>query len=191
MNDNNIDKNNNAELENNEGQQVEETKTYTEEEVRQLLQRETDRRVSSALKKQEKDYQKKMSLAQLDERERANAEKDMRIAELTEKLAAFEIEKNRSELKSILASRGLSAQFADLIQITDDMDESQQRIDTLDKLFKAAVADEVKKRLATSSPVVGTGDNNAITKEKFHSLSLSERNRLYTTNPELYNKLIT
>ena len=190
MNDNNINQNNNAELE-QEGQQDNETKTYTEEEVRQLLQRETDRRVSSALKKQEKDYQKKMSLAQLDERERANAEKDMRIQELQEKLAAFEIEKNRSELKSILASRGLSAQFADLIQITDDMDESQQRIDTLDKLFKAAVADEVKKRLATSSPVVGTGDNNTITKEKFHSLSLSERNRLYTTNPELYNKLIT
>ena len=187
MNENNINENNSAELE-NEGQQE---KTYTEDEVRELLQRETDRRVSSALKKQEKDYQKKMSLAQLDERERANAEKDMRIQELTEKLAAFEIEKNRSELKSILASRGLSAQFADLIQITDDMDESQQRIDTLDKLFKAAVADEVKKRLATSSPVVGTGDGNTITKEKFHSLSLSERNRLFNTNPELYNKLIT
>ena len=187
MNENNINENN-AELE-NEGQQVEEKKTYTEEEVRDLLQRETDRRVSSALKKQEKDYQKKMSLAQLDERERANAEKDMRIAELQEKLAAFEVEKNKSELKSVLAARGLSAQFADIVQITDDMDESQQRIDTLDKLFKAAVADEVKKRLATSSPVVGTGDNNTITKDKFHSLSLSERNRLFNTNPELYNKL--
>ena len=184
MTENNINENN-AELE-NEGQQV---KTYTEDEVRELLQRETDRRVSSALKKQEKDYQKKISLAQLDERERANAEKDMCIAELQEKLASYEIEKNRSELKSILSSRGLSAEFADLIQITDDMDESQQRIDTLDKLFKAAVADEVKKRLATSSPVVGTGDSNTMTKDKFHSLSLSERNRLFNTNPELYNKL--
>ena len=90
MTENNINENNSAELE-QEGQQENETKTYTEDEVRELLQRETDRRVSSALKKQEKDYQKKMSLAQLDERERANAEKDMRIQELTEKLAAFEI----------------------------------------------------------------------------------------------------
>ena len=185
MTENNINENNNAELE-NEGQQE---KTYTEDEVRELLQRETDRRVSSALKKQEKDYQKKISLAKLDERERANAERDMCIAELQEKLASYEIEKNRSELKSILSSRGLSAEFADLIQITDDMDESQQRIDKLDKLFKAAVADEVKKRLATSSPVVGTGDNNTITKEKFHSMDLSQRMKLYTTNPELYNKL--
>ena len=53
MNENNINENA-AELE-NEGQQVEETKTYTEDEVRELLQRETDRRVSSALQKQEKD----------------------------------------------------------------------------------------------------------------------------------------
>lgn len=188
MTENNINIENTAELE-NEGQQVEETKTYTEDEVRELLQRETDRRVSSALKKQEKDYQKKMSLAQLDERERANAEKDMRIQELTDKLAAFEVEKNKSELKSVLAARGLSAQFADIVQITDDLEESQQRIDTLDKLFREAVAAEVKKRLATSNPVVGTGDSNTMTKDKFHSLSLSERNRLYTTNPDLYNKL--
>lgn len=55
INENNINENNSDELE-NEGQQVEETKTYTEDEVRELLQRETDRRVSSALKKQEKDY---------------------------------------------------------------------------------------------------------------------------------------
>ena len=59
MTENNINENNNAELE-QEGQQENETKTYTEEEVRELLQRETDRRVSSALKKQEKDYQKKI-----------------------------------------------------------------------------------------------------------------------------------
>ena len=188
MNENNINENNSAEL-GNEGQQVEETKTYTEDEVRELLQRETDRRVSSALKKQEKDYQKKMSLAQLDERERANAEKDMRIQELTEKLAAFEIEKNKSELKSVLAARGLSAQFADIVQITDNLEESQQRIDTLDKLFREAVAAEVKKRLATSNPVVGTGDSNAMTKDRFHSMSLSQRMELFNTNPELYNKL--
>ena len=114
----------------------------------------------------------------------------MRIAELQEKLASYEIEKNRSELKSILSSRGLSAEFADLIQITDDMDESQQRIDKLDKLFKAAVADEVKKRLATNKPVVGTADA-ALSRDAFHKMSLVERNKLFMSNPELYEKLTT
>ena len=178
----------NTELENEQGQENE-NKTYTEDEVRELLQRETDRRVSSALKKQEKEYSKKLSLAQLDERERANAEKDMRIQELTEKLAAFEVEKNKSELKSVLSARGLSAEFADIVQITDDLEESQQRIDTLDKLFREAVAAEVKKRLATSTPSVGTGDSSALTRDSFRKMSLAEQNKLYNTNPELYDKL--
>lgn len=178
--------NNTPELE-NEGQ---EQKTYTEDEVRDLLQRETDRRVSSALKKQEKEYEKKLSLSKLDEAERATAEKDMRIEELQAKLAQYEVEKNKSELKSVLSSRGLSAEFADLIQITDDLEESQARIDMLDRLFKQAVANEVKARLATGKPQVGTGDGaNEMTHERFKRMSLTERNQLYRDNRELYDKL--
>jgi len=70
------------------------------------------------------------------------------------------------------------------------MDESQQRIDKLDKLFKAAVADEVKKRLATNKPVVGTSDA-ALSRDTFHKMSLVERNKLFMSNPELYEKLTT
>lgn len=178
--------NNTPELE-NEGQ---EQKTYTEEEVMSLLQKESDRRVSSALKKQAKEYEKKLSLSKLDEAERATAEKDMRIEELQAKLAQYEVEKNKSELKSVLSSRGLSAEFADLIQITDDLEESQARIDMLDKLFKQAVANEVKARLATGKPQVGTGDGaNEMTHERFKKMSLTERNQLYRDNRELYDKL--
>ena len=39
------------------------TKTYTESEVQALLQQETDRRVSSALKKQQKAFESKMAEA--------------------------------------------------------------------------------------------------------------------------------
>ena len=178
--------NNTPELE-NEGQ---EQKTYTEEEVMSLLQKESDRRVSSALKKQAKEYEKKLSLSKLDEAERATAEKDMRIEELQAKLAQYEVEKNKSELKSVLSSRGLSAEFADLIQITDDLEESQARIDMLDRLFKQAVANEVKARLATGKPQVGTGDGaNEMTHERFKKMSLTERNQLYRDNRELYDKL--
>lgn len=179
----------NINLETAEQGQEEEKKTYTEEEVMSLLQKESDRRVSSALKKQAKDYEKKLSLSKLDEQERATAEKDMRIQELTEKLAQYEIEKNKSELKSVLSSRGLSAEFADLIQISEDLEESQTRIDTLDRLFKQAVAEEVKRRLATGKPTVGTGSADELSHEKFKKMSLTERNELYRDNPELYNKL--
>ena len=102
---------------NTEEQEVEkeEVKTYTQDEVIALLQKESDRIVQQALKTQQKKYEKQLSLSKLDGDERAKAEKDNRIAELEEQLAQFQIERNRSELKSVLSSRGLSAEFADII----------------------------------------------------------------------------
>lgn len=162
-------------------------KTYTEAEVAELLQRNGDKRVTEALKKQAAKYEQKLSLSKLDEASRETAEKDIRIKELEEKLASYQVEKNRSELKSVLSARGLSAEFCDLILITDDLEESQGRIDQLDKLFKNAVAEEVKRRIATGTPQVGTSSGET-TKEAFNKMSLKEKQELYRTNPELYKK---
>lgn len=92
-----------------------------------LLQREADKRVSAALKKHAATCEKKRSLSKLDENEWASAEKVMRIEELTHKLADYEIEKNRSELKSVLSSRRLSAEFADIIFISEDKANQSRR----------------------------------------------------------------
>lgn len=164
-------------------------KTYTQEEVLALLQSETDKRVSQALKTQQKRYEKQMSLAKLDGDERAKAEKDNRIAELEEQLALFTIERNKSELKSVLASRGLSAEFADIINITDDIEHSQSNIDKLDKLFKSAVKAEVEKRLAGNTPKGNGSSTVEITKESAKKMSMAELNELARTNPELFNKI--
>lgn len=168
---------------------TEEVTTYTQEEVLALLQSETDKRVSQALKKQQKKYEKQLSLSKLDGTEREKAEKDNRIAELEEQLAQFTIERNRSELKSVLSSRGLSAEFADIIAINDDIEASQANIDKLDKLFKAAVKAEVEKRLAGNAPKGNTGATAEITKETAKKMSMAELSELERTNPELFNKL--
>ena len=167
-----------------------EVKTYTQEEVMALLQSETDKRVTAALKTQQKKFEKQLTLSQLDGDERAKAEKDNRIAELEEQLAQFHIEKNKSELKSVLSSRGLSAEFADIINITDDIEASQANIEKLDKLFKAAVKAEVEQRLAGNAPRGnGTSAPTEITKESAKKMSLAELNKLAIEQPELYNKL--
>lgn len=166
-----------------------ETKTYTQDEVLALIQSEADKRVTAALKTQQKKYEKQLSLAQLDGDERAKAEKDNRIAELEEQLAQFNIERNRSELKSVLSSRGLSAEFADIITINDDIEASQANIDKLDKLFKAAVRAEVEKRLAGNAPKGSGAASAEPTKETAKKMSLVEMNELARNNPELYKKL--
>ena len=170
-------------------QEQETIKTYTQEEVLKLLQSETDKRVSQALATQQKKFEKQLSLSKLDDNERAKAEKDSRIAELEEQLAAFQIERNRSELKSVLSSRGLSAEFADIINISDDIETSQANIDKLDRLFKAAVKAEVEKRLAGNAPKGNGGNPVEITKETAKKMSMAELQALEKTNPELFNKL--
>lgn len=166
-----------------------ETKTYTQDEVLKLLQSETDKRVSQALKTQQKKYEKQLSLSKLDGDERAKAEKDNRIAELEEQLAQFQIERNRSELKSVLSSRGLSAEFADIISINDDIEASQANIDKLDKLFKTAVKAEVERRLAGTTPKGNGAAPAEITKDSAKKMTMAELNKLAETEPELFNKL--
>ena len=175
-------------------EQQNENKTYTLEEVQALIQSETDKRVTAALKTQQKKYEKKLSLSNLDGAEREKAEKDAEIADLKEQLAQFNIERNKSELKSVLSSRGLSAEFADLIAVTDDIEESQSKIDALDKLFKAAVKAEVEKRLAaTGGSPKGNGASisGEVTKEQFKTMTLAQQAQIARENPELYKKLTT
>ena len=165
---------------------VETPKTYTLEE----FQSELDRRVTAALKTQQKKFDKQLSLSKLDESERAKAEKDDRIAELEEQLAQFQIERNKSELKSVLSSRGLSAEFADIIKISDDIEASQAIIDKLYKLYKADVKAEVERRIAGNAPRGNGGASvDELTPEAFSKLPLSEQNRIYKQQPDLYKKL--
>ena len=162
-------------------------KTYTQEEVLEMLQRESDRRVADALKKQEKKFQKQMSLSKLDGDERERAEKDDRIAELEAQLAEFRIEKNKSELKSTLAARGLDAQFADLLNIGDDTQENQKLISDFDKLFKRAVNAEVEKRISGTN-IKGNNninkDTGAMTVEKYNKMTVGEATRYLNSKPE-------
>ena len=166
----------------------EEVKTFTQEEVLKLIQAESDKRVTAALKTQQKKYEKQLSLSKLDDDAREKAEKDNRIAELEEMIAQMNVANNKSELKSVLASRGLSAEFADIVTITDDIEASQANIDKLDKLFKAAVKAEVEKRLAGTTPKGNGGAPAEMTKEQFMKLPLAQQNKIALENPELFNK---
>lgn len=185
----NVNEQNNAQTNTTDNQ--ESVKTYTQEEVLKLLQSETDKRVTEALKTQARKHEKELSLSKLDGDAREKAERDNKIAELEEKLAQYEIEKNRSELKSVLSTRGLSAEFADIIVINDDLTQSQENIDKLDKLFKAAVKAEVEKRLAGNVPKGNASGTNPaeLTKETAKKLSLAEMNELAQKDPDKFKAL--
>lgn len=171
--------------------ETKETKSYTQDEVMEMIQREADRRVSDALKKQEKKFNKQLSLSKLDGDERERAEKDDRIAELEQQLAEFKIERNKSELKSTLASRGLDAQFADMLNIGDDTEVNQKLISDFDKMFKRAVNAEVEKRINGNNAKSGAKtDNSAMTVEKFNKMTIAEQSKYLMNNPEFKETLM-
>ena len=165
-------------------------KFYTEEEILALIKSESDRKVSQALATQQRKFEKQLSLSKLDDDAREKAEKDDRIAELEQQLAQFQIEKNRSELKSVLSSRGLSAEFADILVISDDIKASQANIDKLDKLFKAAVQAEVERRIAGNTPKGNNGSSNPMTKAELLKLPINKIQELVDSNPDFYNNLL-
>ena len=178
---------------------TEETKTYTAEEVQALLQKEGDRRVSSAEAKYKrtiealkKQVENEKTLSQLDEESRAAAEKDMRIAELENQLKDFQTTQTKNEVIKVLSARGLSAELADYLNIGTDTEEAQQMIDAFDKLFKKEVAREVKARLAETSAVPQIADamSGKMTREQFNALSLAEQQALFNSDPELVRQLL-
>ena len=177
----------------------EESKTYTAEEVDALLQSEADRRVTSAMKKKEreiaalkKQIENEKTLSQLDEESRATAEKDMKIAELENQLKDFQLAQTKNEVMKVLGARGLSAEFADMLAIGTDTEEAQQMIDAFDKLFKKEVAREVKARLAETSAVPQIADamSGKMTREQFNKLSIAEQQAMFDSDPELVKNLL-
>ena len=180
-------------------EETEEVKTYTAEEVDAMLQSEADRRVTSAMKKKEreiaalkKQIENEKTLSQLDEESRATAEKDMKIAELEGQLKDFQMAQTKNEVMKVLNARGLSAEFADMLAIGTDTEEAQQMIDSFDKLFKKEVAREVKARLAETSAVPQIADamSGKMTKEQFNKLTIAEQQAMYNSDPELVKNLL-
>lgn len=180
--------NNNIVTENQEveNQENTETKTYTQEEVMALIQREADKRVSDALKTQQKKYDKQLKLSSLDGVEREKAEKDQRIADLEEQIKNFNILTQKNEVMKTLNGRNLSSQFSDYLNITDDVENNQKIIEGFDRLFKDAVKTEVEKKLSGNVPKENT---NKPTKDSFKNMSLAEKQNLFNTNKDLYNQL--
>lgn len=169
-------------------------KTYTEEEVRALLQQEGDRRVTQALNKQRKEMEKKQAeaekLRQMDENQRREYEYNQKVEELAAKEREFNIAQNKLEASKVLANRGLPVEFVDYV-VADDADTMMANIETFDKAFKAAVADAVSKRIAQPTPKTGSAQQGGMTKEQFRKLNLAQQAEIYRTNPTLYKEMTT
>ena len=169
-----------------------EIKTYTEQEVAELLQREGDRRVTSALKKQQKQFESKIAEAEklrgMDEAQRQQYEFEQKVKALEEREKEFNLAQNKLEASKVLANRNLPVEFVDYI-VAEDADTMLENINIFEKAFKAAVADAVNKKIASPTPKSGSVKQTGITKEEFKKMNLAQQAEIYKTNPALYKEL--
>lgn len=163
-------------------------KTYTQAEVDILLQKEGDRRVSSAQKKWEKDLAEADKLRSMNEAQRKEYEYEQRIKELENKEREFEITRNKLEASKIMAERGLPVSFVDYM-VAEDADDMLANINRFETEFKAAVADAVAVKVASPAPKAGSGKQTGLTQEEFRHMNASQRAEIYRTNPALYRQL--
>lgn len=174
----------------NEG--LESGKTYTAEEVQKLLQSESDRRVNDALKKRDKDYQTKIKeaekLARMNEQEKADYERSKLSEQLTAKEQELNLKENKITGLEIFAEKNLPASLIEFV-LDADAEAMHSKIKKLDDSFKKAVAEEVKKKLSSTTPKVATVTSDGITKEQFQKMTVMQKNDFYKKNPELFREL--
>lgn len=170
-------------------------KTYTQEEVDALLQQETDRRVTSALKKQADKFKAEQSeaakLASMNEEQKREFEYEKKVKELEQKEREFNIMQNKLSATKVMQDKGLPVAFVEYI-VAEDAETMMTNITEFEKAWKAAIADAVSARLGadSSTPKTKTVSQTGLSSEEFKKMSLAQQAEIYKTNPELYKQLI-
>lgn len=188
----------NEENKNTEEQTTEENKdevkTYTEEEVASMLQKEADRRVSQALAKQKAQFEKEKAeadkLKDMDEAQRKEYDLEQRLNSIKEREKEIALKENRMEASNVMLKRGLPIDFVDYV-VAGDAETMLENINTFEKAFKAAVQEAVNKKVSTPPPGAGRASksNTLVTKEQFNKMTLAQQSELYRNDPELFKVL--
>lgn len=142
--------------------------TLTADDLQKKIEAESDRKLASALKKKQDEWEadKEAAIqAALDEKERLSklSDKERKDAELTKREQELEKRQNeiqRKELKADavadLSEKGLPSSFADFV-LAEDAEKTLGNINKLKETFDAAVNEAVKGRLRQEDPKAGGG----------------------------------
>lgn len=159
----------------------EETKTFTEEEVNKQLQSETDR-VRTEYSKKLKQMEEKLQELKPKEKSESEIELENRIKALEDKEKEIQAKEIQFKMTETLENNGLNKQLAKYLNV--------QGVEDLES-YITEVKETLNNQLLNNSfkPKNHSNAKEVITKEQFNKMSYMERQKLYETNKELYNKL--
>ncbi len=162
--------------------------SYSKDEVMAMLQSETDKRVTEALKKADRKTQDKIKeaekLAKMNEEEKFQyqlQEKEKTLADREKQIALME---NKNEAVKILSEKKLPVEVIDFL-VADDADKTMKNINLFEKVFAAAV----KERIPSNTPKGTNTPEGGINKEAFSKMTAKQMQELYQTDRNLFEQL--
>ena len=181
-----IDKESNHEVDNKQEktEQKAEEKTFTQDEVNEIIKD----RLARERQKAEKQQEEAKKLAKMNAEEKAKYEHD----KLLEELNQLKAEKSKRELQD--TARDMSKEKnidTDLLAFLDytDADTCKASIDKLSKVWDKAIEKAIDNRIKTKTVPKMANNNNTITKEQFNKMGYKQKVELYNKNKDLYDKL--
>lgn len=170
---------------------TEESKTFTQQELDDIVEARVARAVKKAQKDAEEQIQKAQSegerLAKLSKDERLKEEQAKRLSELEKREHDLAMKELSIEARSLLSEEGLPVEFLDIV-MADTAESVKNNISNLRTVFDQAVEKRVDERLTQSK--VRTGSTaGSMSKQDIMAISdTSERQRLISENIHLFKK---
>lgn len=172
--------------------------TLTKVELEKMLQSEADKRVNQAIRtaktkwdsevgskidSQLKDYEKK---AQMTPEQLKQLDLDEKFKMLDTREKEYLRKTKEVDIAAKLQEKKLSPLLTKFIY-SENMDDVEQNIATIQQLVLGMVNEEVEKRISSSKPKAV--QTSGLNKDTFKKMTLAERSALYSQNPALYKEL--
>lgn len=170
-------------------EQNEEKLTFTKSELDALLQKEGDKRVTQAMKKQEGKIKEAEKLAKMSAEEKYVYELEQREKAIEQKERELSLAENKAEAAKILADKGISAELVQFV-VAEDADTMNANIKLLEKAFKASVKKEVEARLQGNSPKKNLASSDSMTKQDLMKMNVRDLQLFKNQNPEIFQQIM-
>lgn len=169
---------------------VEETKsetgrTFTRSDVAKMIAAERSKWEAEQLDAIEKAKSEGERLAKLSKDERAKEEENKRLNAIEERERAVAEKEMRIKTQTLLTEKGLPSEFLDVV-LAPTAEEVKDNIESLRTIFDKAVETRVNERLSQKPPKTGTGPSSMTKEEIMAVKDDEERLKLIAAHRNLF-----
>ena len=164
----------------------EEVKTFTQDEIDEMVKSNVDRAVAKALHKADEQRKEAEKLAAMNAKEKAEYEINKKQQDLEERERNIQLRELTAEAKDMLIEKGLSSDLASILDYKD-AESVNESINIIEAAINKEAEKQVIERLKGRTPKT-KNINSAITKEEIEKIEDGvERRKLIQENIHLFN----